>query len=699
MRHQLTQESRRIDWGSYKKNLLNRNDVESIWDKIDHSKIAIQKEEMYKVFGEHSGEHIVGLTNELSDAEIKDLINTNKDKFQAMASNKRRKNSEEFRCVQQCNGQIQWYNTLIAIQKFCTANRYTHEMVKDCVFDIARQQFPDFDPFFQTLDLQTLSDHLIGRDPIMYKQEVFLKPLKSLVRQIGVSLFATMHNAQELWKLAYEKPNSSLDESNKNFDQTYLQFSIDTLCKMTAKPVSAKIKEYIFTCKNNGKKFAYKDLLTAAIQLETNDEFKPSSPLPLEFLDQNDLSIKINAIDIGSKKLQFKTTISDTDSSSDEEIFTTSESKQKKKLISTIHTTTKSTAQALQLTLPTELAITTRNVTYIQAKADASFLKTRHPNKYEQIINKTIATIKTLMKGNEDRLDKIYGDLTTRLRSKMNDRMINAIVFDENVLNLLDTSSTTHNQKFDITISCLDTKKKVEEENASFNSMQYRNFNKNNDYFLKQMRNKSPNDYREKSTDRRFEYNRNYDSAQNYRRSPERSRYQRYQNQRYNRSNSRDTNRQKNRYYSSDHDRQTTPSRDRQSRDRQSRDRYRNRYDSEDRLRQKSQDNYRQRRYNNRSMSPFTRDSTKRESSYSNNSRRQYRHSNRSMSPFTRDNMKRGLNCPDDYQPDKRFCAKCMTDTHHPWLCQKFKTWRREKCRTCENGFHCDTECYNRINE
>ena len=299
VRHQLTQESRKIDWGSYKKTLLNRNDVESIWDKIDHSKITIQKEEMYKVFGEHSGEHIVGLTNELSDTEIRDLINTNKDKFQAMASNKRRKNSEELRCVQHCNGQIKWYNTLIAIQKFCTANRYTHEMVKDCVFDIARQQFPDFDPFFQTLDLQTLSDHLIGRDPIMYKQEVFLKPLKSLVRQIGVSLFATMHNAQELWKLAYEKPHSSLDESNNNFDQTYLQFSIDTLCKMTAKPVSAKIKEYIFTCKNNGKKFAYKDLLTAAIQLETNDEFKPSSPLPLEFLDQNDLSIKINAM--GSK--------------------------------------------------------------------------------------------------------------------------------------------------------------------------------------------------------------------------------------------------------------------------------------------------------------------------------------------------------------------------------------------------------------
>ena len=215
-----------------------------------------------------------------------------------MAANRRRKSSEEFRCLQHCNNEIRWYNTLISLQKFCKANRYTYEMTQDCVFDIARQKFPDFDPFFQTLDLVALSDHLIGRDPVTYKEEVFLKPLKSLTRQVDVSLNATIKNAQELWKLAYDKSNPSLDESHKDFDQAYLQFSIDTLCKLTAKPVSAKIKEYIFACKNNGKKFAYKDLLTAAIQLETNDEYKPSSPLKLNYLDQHDLSIKINTINI-----------------------------------------------------------------------------------------------------------------------------------------------------------------------------------------------------------------------------------------------------------------------------------------------------------------------------------------------------------------------------------------------------------------
>ena len=132
----------------------------------------------------------------------------------------------------------------------------------------------------------------------MAESQSHIITLKSLTRQVDVSLNATIKNAQELWKLAYNKSNPSLDESHKDFDQAYLQFSIDTLCKLTAKPVSAKIKEYIFACKNNGKKFAYKDLLTAVIQLETNDEYKPSSPLKLNYLDQHDLSIKINTINI-----------------------------------------------------------------------------------------------------------------------------------------------------------------------------------------------------------------------------------------------------------------------------------------------------------------------------------------------------------------------------------------------------------------
>ena len=89
-----------------------------------------------------------------------------------------------------------------------------------------------------------------------------------------------------------------------------------------------------------------------------------------------------------------------------------------------------------------------------------------------------------------------------------------------------------------------------------------------------------------------------------------------------------------------------------------------------DKYRQKSQDRYKRRDYNNRSMSPFT-----------------------------RDNIKRGLNCPDDYRPDKRYCSKCMKDTHHPWLCQKFNTWKRDICKVCENGHHCETECLDNMNE
>ena len=298
VRYQLTQQQKRVDWSTTSKSLLNRNDVEAIWDGIDHDAVQINRDDMYKIFGEHSGEHVKGLKKGMTDKEIKDLVSKNKSAFQSMAANRRRKSSEEFRCLQHCNNEIRWYNTLISLQKFCKANRYTYEMTQDCVFDIARQKFPDFDPFFQTLDLEALSDHLIGRDPVTYKEEVFLKPLKSLTRQVDVSLNATIKNAQKLWKLAYDKSNPSLDESHKDFDQAYLQFSIDTLCKLTAKPVSAKIKEYIFACKNNGKKFAYKDLLTAAIQLETNDEYKPSSPLKLNYLDQHDLSIKINTINI-----------------------------------------------------------------------------------------------------------------------------------------------------------------------------------------------------------------------------------------------------------------------------------------------------------------------------------------------------------------------------------------------------------------
>ena len=184
VRQQLTQDQKKIDWDTETKTLLNRNDVELIWDKIDNATYKINKDDMYKVFGKHSGEHIVGLKKTLTSQQIKKLVDDNKANaiaFQSMAPNKRRKTSDEMRCIQQYNGQIQWYDTLKAIKKFCITNCYTKEMTQDCVFDIARQKYPDFDPFFQTLNLQALLNHLIGRDPIMFKEEVFLKPLKSLV--------------------------------------------------------------------------------------------------------------------------------------------------------------------------------------------------------------------------------------------------------------------------------------------------------------------------------------------------------------------------------------------------------------------------------------------------------------------------------------------------------------------------------------
>ena len=61
-----------------------------------------------------------------------------------------------------------------------------------------------------------------------------------------------MH-AQELYRLAMKKPKASYIEEEVEFDQGYLQFSIDTLVKLSTPKVAAKIQEWIDICKNRGK--------------------------------------------------------------------------------------------------------------------------------------------------------------------------------------------------------------------------------------------------------------------------------------------------------------------------------------------------------------------------------------------------------------------------------------------------------------
>ena len=263
------------------------------------------------MFTDTTGEYIHGLKKEMTGDKLMKLINKNKSDniiaFNPLASNKRNRIREEQRCIQKQGKEINWNATLNQIKKFAQNNRYTISMTREMIIDLAKEELPDYDMYFQTLDINELSTHLIGRDPIMYKEEQFIKPLKNLIRQPGVSLNACTQNAQELYKLAKNIPNASYSENDEQFDQSYLQFSIDTLVKLSTPKVAAKIREWIHICKNRGKPFLYTDLLAGAIQLEAeNMECRPTQPIKLDYLTEQELSVKLNNLKIRTHQKQMK---------------------------------------------------------------------------------------------------------------------------------------------------------------------------------------------------------------------------------------------------------------------------------------------------------------------------------------------------------------------------------------------------------
>ena len=433
IRAQINGPTKKIDWNR-DRTLLNRNDVEKIWDGLDKSKLSnTRREDVYKMYSEHSGEYISGLKKDITEAELQTLVSNNQNTaYESMGSNKRKRFADEIRCVQKQNGEIHWYSTLEAIKKLATDNRYTNDLIYETIIDIAKEYLPDYDRYFRTLTLDELTEHLIEQDPITYEESLYLKPLKSLVRKEGVPLNKITKNAEKLYKLSIKKPNATCDENNVNFDQSLLQFNIDALVKLTDRKISETIKKHIHQCKTKGTSFKYKDLLHYAMQMEDeNPELRPKTDMKLDYMTPNELSIKINNINIKEK------TYDSSESETDEEMFKNRE--RNKPVPPTFRPTSTNNEQTVQHRPPTpadttkvekserptkyeinniKLTNRTEKDEFSQAAEDYGYLIDFYEQRYNELVPKIKQSIGTLMNDNNKSMEEVFKSLIERMKKK-----------------------------------------------------------------------------------------------------------------------------------------------------------------------------------------------------------------------------------------------------------------------------------------
>ena len=637
IRAQINGKPKTIDW-SRTKNLLNRTDLEKIWHNMDKDNTTVKRIELYKQNSEHDGEFVRGLKKGMTDREIENLIQKQKGKeMDPMASNRRMKYSEEFRCVQKRNGEVYWYSTLEALKQLAEDQRYTYDMIHKTILDISRELLPDYDTFFRSLTLEELTQHLIEQDPLIYEEAQHLKPLKNLKRRVDVPLNTIAKNAEKLYKLYLKKPNATCDENSDNFDHTLLQFNIDTLVKLTVPNVSKEIKQHIHSCKLNGTSFRYTELLHAAIQMEENaQENRPTTELHLNYMTPDELSVNLNSMKINTAKYE------DTDSESETDTPFTEYRKHydntpkvrpptppvKVKFLQEQRTPERQnqTNKALEHTpeLTTEpyskamkeirLEDKTESLNFLQAKNDLTEIKCFHNKGYNILKDRINGSINRLQNDKKLSLEEIHKTIINKLKKRdWSYRVIAAYLCDRDTLNnLYRNTNVSEKKRFDSIMyfyeNDIRSTRNSDMENVECNAITYKQYNPRPNYYLDRMRERSSSENRnrdERRDDREFRQtpqrvqfndrsrgdnrNRNYhqDNRRSMSRSNSRPRYDSRESsqnrdsnnyRRYRQNNDRDMYHDKRNRRDTYTDRDNTPRS--QSRDRYD-DRSRNRYSSD----------------------------------------------------------------------------------------------------------------------
>ena len=319
IREQIRGKRKKVDW-SASLNRLNRVDCERIWQNIDANNTDINRDHVYRLHNENDGEHLKGLKENMTEQEVKNLIQNQQNKsMQPMGASKRSRFNDEQRCIQKRYGEVHWYSSLKDFKRHAESLRYTQNQTKQMILEAARDALPEFDNSLNGLTLEELSKHLIDQDPIEYEESQYLRPLKLLKRRVDVPLNTVTKNAERLYKLAFKKPDANCDPTSVNFDQQLLQFNIDTLVKLVNPEVAKAIKNHIHSCKTKGKNYTYAELLQGAISFEETDpNMRPKTELQLDYMSpQDELSVKLNNLDIKRSKVEYNS-----DSSEDSPLFT-----------------------------------------------------------------------------------------------------------------------------------------------------------------------------------------------------------------------------------------------------------------------------------------------------------------------------------------------------------------------------------------
>ena len=733
-----------FDWSDFRE-LYSKHEIEHFLDQFPDARI--ERDKVYES-SNYTGSHISGLKLNMTVEELSQLIATRHDfTWTSMASNRRAKLSEEKRCLRINNGRVEWLKSLTNLKEFATENLYTKNMTLKMIRELASAHYKNLQDYFDTLSIDQLSQHLISKDAIRYKNEIYVSPLKTFERKVGESLQSSFTTASDLFRMSKDMPNASVEHESEHYNAELLQFSVDTLINLTGPGLSAEIRAKVAKSRENGEKINFPKLFAGALCYEEKHG-TPTKDLKLKYLssdDENGLSVKINSID--AVKLTPETEkVTSSESSSDEELQLLPIKKGKKfsKKIKKQEDDQKNKAKTEQenssgssfgscASDELEFSSTEQDVSnYDQAKNDyAKLCQSKH---FVQTQKDVIAFHKFKSKDNVSQAN-IYRMLFSKLRENgMNNRTIRALFYDKAILDKVHAGQARYEKKFDNIMQLLDDDPRCtrsSEETVSFNSSEVRNYNTNSGFLNRQ--NSSRLDYKQnskRSDDRRSRKELSFDRSRNRQYLyPSNDRKRNYMTQNSNNYRPRDSS-SNNRYYSrrphsKDYNSDRSNSRSRERFD--SKNRY---YNNSDRYRFNSRENISSRsqsrsrndasRFNSRSKSPSHSRSRQgsysnrrsnykyRDSSYNNrDSRSSTRHDRRSydkrnetrrdrtMSPGIRNIMRKGLNCSDDYNPSRRFCDKCNSKTHHPFYCQTFDKWTREKCRFC-NMNHSEEECEKR---
>ena len=725
---QVYEDRKTIVWDDTRE-LFNKVDIENMLESIDPTE-GIDRGDIYDVQSSYPGLHIPGLDLNMSPAEIKQLIQAKTGhSWVMMGVNKRCKFSEERRNVRLNAKKVEWYKTLSALKQFAKENMYTRKLTLNMVREIASHYYRELSDYYDTLDLNKLSEHLIAKDALRYQKQVFIEPLMNYERKEGEDLNSAIGTALDLFKQSRDLVTASYVQGDPNYDAGLHQFSIDALINLTSAALSAELREKVASARHEGDTIDFNQLLTASICWEEKQGL-PKTNLKLKWMSKDNKestnSIKINNVTIKSPEISSDS--NDSSSSSDEEIkmqkMKMKKYKKSKRVEANfLENSRQNNEDSDSIDNDNDIRMDENELTdskwdYEQARNDNKIMK--KSSKYKLIKTMIVNTFNEEI-GKKKYPNMIYTEIINRMTAKnYNKRTIAAIFYDKDILDTLYRGKTTHVMKHKIiTESLYKSNEHIQTRSATnnevrINNVEFRKYNTNDGYLKRQndrSRDRRNRERREvsfdRSKDRRYSYDR-YDK--DYKTDRQGRSNDKYQNNYQSRSRS-----NKRQDYSTDRDRSRSLSRGR--------------------LRHRSGSNYRSgsRTYNDRNRS----ESNRRDRSYSSNRRNRsgyydrsdeeknyepkyqrqkydrsrerrnnrngrsskvYRREfsrDRTVSPGVREYMRRGQNCDDDYNPKKKYCSKCKESGHHPFNCQQFKEWRREPCRLCK-GHHSERECAER---